>query len=83
MAAKRHKKKQKNYRKLTEANPSYRGYLLKARIRVSSQFSRFLSRFFGFLCLLRLFLFYLGVCKLQLWVIIFSRFPAGSPLTFY
>jgi hypothetical protein len=48
MAAKRHKKTQKNYKKLTEANPSYRGYLLKARIRVSSQFSRFLSRFFWF-----------------------------------
>jgi hypothetical protein len=46
IAAKRHKKHKKVTKRLSESNPRYQDYRLKARVRVSAHFSRFLPRSF-------------------------------------
>jgi len=49
---KKAQKTQKITEKLTEPNPSYRDYLLKAGVRDYTHFSRFVPRFFlRLLCL--------------------------------
>ena len=63
---KKAQKAQNDYKKLTEPNPGYRGYLFKLAFEFPPTLADLYLAFFCVLCaFLRTFLFYFGVSELQ------------------